>query len=144
MDENMLEESRAIAASAEQAAVETGVKIVVSVVDIHGNPVLVHRMDGAPLHAIDMAHKKAFTAATLNVETQSLAEKVLPGQALYNLTMSSGGYLVSFGGGGPVELPEGNLLGVGISGGTTEQDEIVLALTMDRWRGRTVPIHAPS
>lgn len=123
---HMLDDSKSLAVAAEQAALETGVNIVVSVVDAHGNCILLHRMDGAPLHALDMAFKKAYTAASLNIDTESLSELVQPGQPLYALTASSGGKLVAFGGGAPIELPGGGIVGVGISGGTTGQDVAVL------------------
>lgn len=128
----MLEDSKRIAVAAEQAAMETGVNIVVSVVDAHGNCILLHRMDGAPLHALDMAFKKAYTASSLNTDTESLSELVQPGQPLYALTVSSGGKLVAFGGGAPVELSGGEIVGVGISGGTTGQDVAVLRRVLDQ------------
>jgi uncharacterized protein GlcG (DUF336 family) len=57
----MIQEAQQIAAAAEKAAKEAGLSIVVSIVDVHGNPVLLHRMDRAPLHSLDMAFRKAYT-----------------------------------------------------------------------------------
>ena len=130
----MLQEVIRIAAIAEEAAERLAIRIVVSVVDIHGNSVLLHRMDGAPLHSLDMAFRKAYTAASFNVETEELTSQVQPGQPLYGLAVNSGSRLIAFGGGAPVQLQQGERVGVGISGGTTEQDIRILktALTSPR------------
>lgn len=122
----MIEEVKEIAALAERSAADLGINVVVSVVDTHGNPVLLHRMDGAPLHSIDIAFRKAYTAASFGVETESLMAQVQPGQPLYGLATNSGGKLIAFGGGAPVVLATGDRVGVGISGGTTEEDIDVL------------------
>jgi uncharacterized protein GlcG (DUF336 family) len=129
---HMLEESKRIAIAAEQAAMETGINIVVSVVDTHGNCVLLHRMDGAPLHALEMAFKKAYTAASLKTDTESLSALVQPGQPLYGLNASSSGKLVAFGGGAFVQLSGGEIVGIGISGGTIGEDIEVLRRVLDQ------------
>jgi uncharacterized protein GlcG (DUF336 family) len=126
----MLEAVKTIAAAAEVAAGKIGIKVVVSVVDTHGNQVLVHRMDGAPLHSLDIAFRKAYTAASFGVRTEELTEQVQPGQPLYGLAVNSGGRLISFGGGAPIDLAEGVRVGVGISGGTTEEDIDVLDVAL--------------
>ena len=130
----MFEEVKKIAAAAESAAADIGINVVVSVVDVHGNPVLTHRMDGAPLHSLDMAFRKAYTAASFGVETASLTEKVQPGAPLYGLAVNSGSKLIAFGGGAPIELTGGATVGVGISGGTTEEDIDVLNAALAGFR----------
>lgn len=122
----MLDKAKIIAQSAERAAEERGVRVVVSIVDTHGNPLLLHRMDGAPLHSLDIAFKKAYTAASFGVETETLSQRVQPGADLYDLAVSSGSKLIAFGGGAPTELSGGVLVAVGISGGTTQEDIDVL------------------
>jgi len=131
----MLSEAEEIATAATYAAESRGIRVVVSVVDEHGNHVLLHRMDGAPHHSIDIAIKKAYTAASFGVETESLTAKVQPGEPLYGLAVNSGGRLIAFGGGAPVVLSSGVQLGVGISGGTTQEDIDVLH---DAINGRAV------
>jgi uncharacterized protein GlcG (DUF336 family) len=126
----------ALARSAEEAAEKIGIRVVVSVVDMHGNPVLLHRMDGAPLHSLDMAFRKAYTAASFAVRTEDLTEKVQPGQPLYGLAVNSGSKLIAFGGGAPVELSGGSRFGLGISGGTTEEDIDVLNTALQAQRQR--------
>lgn len=126
----MIEEAQKIAAAAEKAATEAGVSVVVSVVDTHGNPVLLHRMDGAPLHSLDMAFRKAYTAASFDVATEELTEQVQPGQPLYGLAVNSGSKLIAFGGGAPISLTKGEKVGVGISGGTTQEDIDILRIAL--------------
>ncbi|MDI3195510.1 heme-binding protein [Pseudarthrobacter sp. AL07] len=122
----MIEEAQKIAAAAEKAAKDAGLSIVISIVDTHGNPVLLHRMDGAPLHSLDMAFRKAYTAASFDVATEELTDQVQPGQPLYGLAVNSGSKLIAFGGGAPTNLTKGEKVGVGISGGTTQEDIDIL------------------
>lgn len=128
----MFAQIKSIAAEAEEAAAELGINVVVSIVDVHGNPALLHRMDGAPMHSLDMAFRKAYTAASFGVETESLTEKVQPGGPLYGLAVNSGSKLIAFGGGAPVTLSSGVTVGVGISGGTTEEDIDVMKKAIAR------------
>jgi uncharacterized protein GlcG (DUF336 family) len=118
----VLDEVKKLADLAEAAAAEHGVTVVVTVVDIHGNTVLMHRMTGSPVLAIEISRRKAYTAASFGVTTESLTPLVQPGESLFTLTAVSGGNLVAFGGGVPVKLSDGTTVGLGISGGTTEQD----------------------
>lgn len=104
-----------------------GVAIVASAVDAHGNPMLTMRMPGAPVHSIDLARRKAFTAVDLGTDTLSLTAQAQPGGPLYGLTDATGGSLVMFGGGDVFELAPGIRVGVGISGAPTEQDVAILA-----------------
>ena len=118
----MLNELKAIAAFAENEAESRGLAVVVSVVDVHGHPALMHRMTGAPMHSLEMAFRKAYTAATFAVATEDLTEKIQPGGPLYGLAVSSGSKLIGFGGGAPFTVSGGERFGLGISGGTTEED----------------------
>lgn len=122
----MFDELKTIAGYAEDEATSAGLAIVVSIVDIHGNPALLHRMTGAHMHSLEMAFRKAYTAATFAVPTEELTEKVQPGGPLYGLSVSSGSKLIGFGGGAPFVVSSGERFGLGISGGTTEEDIDIL------------------
>lgn len=128
----MLRELKTIAGYAEEEAATLGIAVVVSVVDIHGNPALLHRMDGAPMHSLEMAFRKAYTAATFAVATEELTDQVQPGGTLYGLAVNSGSKLIAFGGGAPFIVSSGERFGLGISGGTTEEDIAVLNAAIDR------------
>lgn len=118
----MFQELKAIAAHAEVAATGMGLTVVVSIVDVHGNPALLHRMTGAPMHSLEMAFRKAYTAATFATATEELTEKIQPGGPLFGLAVNSGSKLIGFGGGAPFVVSSGERFGLGISGGTTEED----------------------
>lgn len=128
----MFEEVKTVAAAAESTAAEMGLTVVVSVVDVHGNPALLHRMTGAPMHSLEMAFRKAYTAATFNVATAELTEKVQPGGPLYGLAVNSGSKLIGFGGGAPFVVSSGERFGLGISGGTTEEDIEIMQAALDQ------------
>lgn len=128
----MFEEVKKVAAAAESKAAEMGLTVVVSVVDVHGNPALLHRMTGAPMHSLEMAFRKAYTAATFNVATAELTEKVQPGGPLYGLAVNSGSKLIGFGGGAPFVVSSGERFGLGISGGTTEEDIEIMQAALDQ------------
>lgn len=118
----MFSELKLIARLAEEAATKLGLGVVISIADIHGNPALLHRMDKAPMHSLEMAFRKAYTAASFNVATEDLTEKVQPNAPLYGLAVNSGSKLIAFGGGAPFVVSTGERFGIGISGGTTEED----------------------
>lgn len=122
----MLGELGSLFDQAEKRAEELEVAAVVAAVDPHGNLVLLMRMDGAPEFAVHMATRKAYTAISMGTETAALTPLVQPGQPLFGLIEASGGRLLPFGGGAAVTLKDGCSLGIGVSGGTTEQDVAVL------------------
>lgn len=128
----MFEELKSVAAAAESKAADMGLTVVVSVVDVHGNPALLHRMTGAPMHSLEMAFRKAYTAATFNVATAELTDKVQPGGPLYGLAVNSGSKLIGFGGGAPFVVSSGERFGLGISGGTTEEDIEIMQSALDQ------------
>ena len=118
----MFTELKLISRFAEEAATKLKLGVVISIVDVHGNPALLHRMDKAPMHSLEMAFRKAYTAASFNVATEDLTEKVQPNAPLYGLAVNSGSKLIAFGGGAPFVVSTGERFGIGISGGTTEED----------------------
>jgi len=128
----VFEELKSVAAAAESKAADMGLTVVVSVVDVHGNPALLHRMTGAPMHSLEMAFRKAYTAATFNVATAELTDKVQPGGPLYGLAVNSGSKLIGFGGGAPFVVSSGERFGLGISGGTTEEDIEIMQSALDQ------------
>jgi uncharacterized protein GlcG (DUF336 family) len=119
---NLLETSKRLAELVEEEARRMNVPVTISVVDIHGNIVLKQRMQGAPLLSIEMSERKAYTSALLRMRTEEMTPLVQPGQPLYTLTSVAGGRYVALGGGVPLRADEEVVAGVGVSGGTTEQD----------------------
>jgi uncharacterized protein GlcG (DUF336 family) len=103
-------------------SVKNKVPVAVCVIDIHGNLVLQHRMTGAPVFSLELSERKAYTSALVGVRTADLVPLVQPGQPLFPLLSVAGGRYSAMGGGVPL-MSEGQVVGgVGVSGGTTEQD----------------------
>lgn len=126
MPTSLFDAAKAFAAVAEQRAARASVPISVSVVDIHGNLVLKHRMAAAPVISVEMSERKAYTSALLGVRTADLTEAAQPGQSMHTITSVAGGRFVAFGGGAPLRS-EGRLVaGLGVSGGTTADDVEIL------------------
>ncbi len=105
-----------------------GVKAVVCVSDSAGNPKVVKSMDDAYIASYDVAVNKAFTVAALKMPTIELKPLAQPGASLYGIQFTNGGRIVIFGGGDPL-TGEGNTIigGLGVSGGTEEQDTALSA-----------------
>jgi uncharacterized protein GlcG (DUF336 family) len=123
---DLLSFAKDVAARVEAAATEAGVPVTVCVVDVHGNVVLLHRMTGAGLFAVEISERKAYTSALVGQRTADLGPMALPGQPLYPLLMMSGGRFTSMGGGVPL-LQDGHVVaGVGVSGGTVDQDVAIV------------------
>jgi uncharacterized protein GlcG (DUF336 family) len=133
---NLLETSKRLAELVEEEARRMNVPVTISVVDIHGNIVLKQRMTGAPLISIEMSERKAYTSALLRMRTEEITPLVQPGQPLYTLTSVAGGRYVALGGGVPLRAGEEFVAGVGVSGGTTEQDIMIVEAAFRRFGGR--------
>jgi uncharacterized protein GlcG (DUF336 family) len=96
------------------------VSVAICLIDIHGNVVLKHRMSEAPVFSIDLSERKAYTSALVGMRTADLLPLVQPGQPLFPL-MSQDKYC-AMGGGAPLTSEGRVIAGVGVSGGTVEQD----------------------
>jgi uncharacterized protein GlcG (DUF336 family) len=105
-------------------AAELDAVVSAAVVDAGGHLVHFQRMDRAEIAGPTLAVDKAFTAVAHRVATADLAALAVPGGALAGLHANGGGRYVVFGGGLPCWSADGGVVvgGVGVSGGTTEQD----------------------
>jgi uncharacterized protein GlcG (DUF336 family) len=121
---DLLALAKTIADRVEAEASRAKVPVAVCVIDVHGNLVLHHRMSGAPVFSIGLSERKAYTSALVGIRTADLLPMVQPGQALFPL-MSQGQYS-AMGGGAPVTSEGQVIAGVGVSGGSVEQDVAIL------------------
>jgi uncharacterized protein GlcG (DUF336 family) len=118
------EAAAAVARSAVAHAQSMGIRINVAVVDASGTLAAFLRMPGAPLHSVDIAIDKAYTAVSFGLPTsqwhnalQQHSEAVREGIVLRPR-------FVAFGGGLPV-VENGQRIGaIGVSGGSEHQDEV--------------------
>jgi uncharacterized protein GlcG (DUF336 family) len=107
----------------EAAGREMRVALSAAVVDAGDLLVAFARMDGADLVSIDLARDKAFSALMNRMPTRDLAPVVQPGTEFYGYDSLAGGRMVVFAGGMPIES-NGVLVGaVGVSGGTSDEDQ---------------------
>ncbi|WP_435069898.1 GlcG/HbpS family heme-binding protein [Amycolatopsis thermoflava] len=102
-------------------AEEIGQPMNVAVVDDGGHLIAFARQDGAILGSIDIAIRKARTAALLKMTTAQLGEAAAPGAPLYGIEVTNGG-LVIFGGGIPLVRGREVVGAIGVSAGSVEQD----------------------
>lgn len=117
-----LEALKEMARRAEVKSKELGVPVVFAAVDEGGNLMLLQRMEGALLGSVDVAAGKAYTACAFKMPTHVLGKEARPDGSLYAIDTSAPGKIVLFGGGFPYEVDGKVVGGIGISGGTVEQD----------------------
>jgi glc operon protein GlcG len=115
-----------VIAAAKQKAAAIKVKINVAVVDDGGQLLAFARMDGARPASVTTSLTKAISAATFRQETGPLRTKgepdLLLNLSLQNAATASGGKITALKGGVPIVV-EGQVIGgVGIAGGSGEQD----------------------
>jgi uncharacterized protein GlcG (DUF336 family) len=119
---DLLNIAKNVAARVEAESLKNKTPVAVCVIDVHGNVVLQHRMNGAPAFSLELSERKAYTSALVGMRTAELVPMVQPGQPLFPLIMVSGGRYSAMGGGVPLVSDGQRIGGVGVSGGTTEQD----------------------
>src|SRR6478752_8063386 len=129
---DLLTTAKEIADCVEAESLTQDVPVAVTVIDIHGNVVLTHRMTGAPVFSLELAERKAYTSALVGMRTADLVPLVQPGAELYPLLAVSGGRYSAMGGGVPVTNEGRVIAGVGVSGGTTEEDVAIVEAAMTR------------
>jgi uncharacterized protein GlcG (DUF336 family) len=130
-----LEISQQLATLVEEEARRSGVPVTFCAIDNHGNLILKQRMTGAKLISIEMAERKAYTAAALEMKTADMTALAEPGEGLHTLASVAGGRHTVFGGGVPLRLAGSFIGGVGVSGGTTEQDIAIIEAALARLPG---------
>ncbi|SDL52679.1 Uncharacterized conserved protein GlcG, DUF336 family [Maridesulfovibrio ferrireducens] len=110
-----------IAAAVEKAN-EIGVPMVIAVVDQGGDLVAQLRQDDALLVSIGLSLNKGYTAVAVKMPTAILGSVSQPGGQLYGINNADNGRIVIFGGGLPIEEDGKVIGGIGVSGGSVEQD----------------------
>lgn len=117
------DEAAAVACAAAIAhARSLGIRINVAVCDASGVLLTFRRMHGAFLHSIDIAIDKAYTAASFGFPTRQWMDVIGSDEAL-RVGLPLRPRLVVLGGGLPIRLDGALLGGIGVSGGSAEQDE---------------------
>lgn len=127
--------AESILAAARKKAAAMNLKLNLAVVDDGGHLLAFARMDGARPASAYTAMTKAVTAATFRQETGPLPAKgepdILLNLSLQNAALASGGKLTTLKGGVPVVVDGQVIGGVGVGGGTGEQDAEVAKAGID-------------
>src|SRR5947199_207559 len=85
------------------------------------------RSGGAPLFSLEISKRTAYTSGLVGMRTADLLALVQPGQSLYALSTVGGGRFCPMGGGAPLLDDDRKVFaGVGVSGGTAEEDVAIL------------------
>jgi uncharacterized protein GlcG (DUF336 family) len=125
--------ARTLAAGAAHAALgaavaeaeRLGVRVNVALVDACGVLAAFLRMPGAPLHSVDIAVDKAYTAVSFGLPTSRWTDVLQSHSAAVRQGLVLRPRFVAFGGGLPV-VDDGQLVGgIGVSGASEEQDEAI-------------------
>jgi uncharacterized protein GlcG (DUF336 family) len=115
-------QARAMITAGEAKAAALGVPVNIAVLDAGAHLLAFSRMDGAVLGSIDIAVKKARTAALFRTSSEAVWDYCKPGAPAHALEHTNGG-LAPFAGGVALQGPGGEPLGaVGVSGGAVPQD----------------------
>lgn len=122
-----LDDARRVIAAAEKKAGELGQPMNIAIADEGGNLVAHVRMDGAWLGSIDISINKAFTARAFDVATKDLAAMSQSGGPFFGIHVSNHGRVMIFAGGVPLKRGGKVVGGIGVSGGSGEQDQLVAA-----------------
>lgn len=122
-----LRQARKLIAKVEAKAKTMGLNIVVSVSNEAGRPIAIECMDNSYIASFDVALNKSYTVVALKMSTKKLSTLAKPDGPLYGIQHTNGGQIVIFGGGDPL-IYHGKIVGgLGVSGGSEEQDTALSA-----------------
>jgi uncharacterized protein GlcG (DUF336 family) len=115
--------AQAAATAAVNAAAAIGARVNVALVDASGVLAGFLRMPGAPLHSVEIAIDKAYTAASFGLATSRWTEVLQSHSPAVRDGLVQRPRFVAFGGGLPI-VEGGQCIGaIGVSGGSEQQDE---------------------
>lgn len=120
-----LADARTIIAAAEKKADEIGQPMNIAVVDAGGNLIAHVRQDGAWLGSIDISINKAWTSKAFDIATKDLGDNSQPTQQFFGIHSTNHGRVTIFAGGVPLSRDGVVVGGLGVSGGSGEQDQSV-------------------
>ncbi len=127
VDNVVLSAAKQLSEAVEAEAMRIGVNAVVAISDRAARPVLVHVMEDAYIASYDVALQKAFTVVALKMSTMELKPHAQPGGSLYGIQFTNDRHIVIFGGGEPLWAHDRVIGGLGVSGGSEEEDAYLAA-----------------
>ena len=126
-----IDDARVLIEGAEEKSRKIGVPMCSAVTDEAGNLMAFTRMDGAKISSISIAMDKAFTAAAAKKGTHEYNQLAVPGKPTFGIHVTNQGRFSIIGGGLPIIINDEVVGGIGISGGTAEEDQIVAQGAID-------------
>src|SRR5436853_7821081 len=120
-----LEDAKRVIGAAEKKAHDIKQPMNIALVDEGGNLVAHVRMDGAWIGSIDISINKAFTSRAFDIATKDLAAHSQSGGQFFGIHVSNHGRVMIFAGGVPLKRDGKVVGGIGVSGGSGEQDQAV-------------------
>lgn len=120
-----LADAQAVIAAAAYRADEIGQPVNIAVVDGGGNLIAHVRQDEAWIGSIDVSINKAWTARAFNTATSELAANSQPAQQFFGIHTTNSGRVTIFAGGLPLTRDDVVVGGIGVSGGSGEQDQAI-------------------
>ena len=115
---------------ASNSADSMGVKVSICIVDTHGVPLALARMDGARVFTGDVARGKAMVSALFGRPSGSFGEGS-NSAVLDNINQMNGGKMFFVQGAVPITEHEEVTGAIGVSGATAQQDEDVAKAALD-------------
>lgn len=116
-----LQTAKALMELIEYRAKQLSMSAVIAICTPEGNMLAVHAMDESFLLSFEVAMKKAYTAVALKMSTMELKELTKQGATFEGLEASMP-QVIAIGGGIPLRIDGEIVGGLGISGGTGEED----------------------
>jgi uncharacterized protein GlcG (DUF336 family) len=113
------------------AAQDMGARVNVAVVDASGLLAAFLRMPGAPLHSVDIAIDKAYTAVSFGLPTHKWADALQSHSDAVREGIVLRPRFVAFGGGLPLVEAGQRIGAIGVSGGSEAQDQQIAQAGLD-------------
>ena len=116
-----LDLAKEIALAVEKRAESMNKRVVIAILDAGANLMLLHSMPDAYIASLQIAQDKAYTAVSLKMPTHIALEESRGG-TLDGLVPTDNNHLMLLGGGSPLIINGKVVGGLGVSGGTAEED----------------------
>ena len=125
-----------MAQAAEKAQNEQGIDVCIAIADRHGHLRYFYRFGEAFVISIEIAQNKAYTSAVIGQSTADFGQIAQVGGPAFGINVSCP-RLVIFGGGFPLQIDGKTVGGIGVSGGSVEQDEAIAQKMLEAFRSLT-------
>jgi uncharacterized protein GlcG (DUF336 family) len=123
-----LEKAKQALEASEKKAKELDIDVTTVVVDDHGEPIAMSRMDEAYFNSFKFALTKARTSALLRMPSDRIAPAAGEGKPYFGITALFGGEMTAIAGGLPVLTEDGTVLGaVGVGGSPDPSQDVSCA-----------------